>query len=144
MKRLAAVLATALLLCPIASQARDHDRRGEAEHGRYDRDRDYDHDRRGRGPIDGRFDDRGFDGWAGGPPAFRGPRRLEGPPPLAYRLSRGRILPPAYRGYVMRDYQAYHLRRPPPGYGWYRSGDAFVLAAVGSGLIFEVISAEGY
>lgn len=138
MKRLAAALATTLLLCPIAVHAREHDRRGEGrgEHGRSERDRGHDRD--------GRFDENRVERWGDGPPALGRPRRPEGPPPLAYRLSRGRILPPAYRGYILRDYQAYHLRRPPPGYGWYRNGDAFVLAALGSGLIFEVISAEGY
>ena len=47
-------------------------------------------------------------------------------------------------GFAVSDYGRYHLRRPPRGYSWYRAGDDFVLAALGSGLIFEVIDAEGY
>jgi Ni/Co efflux regulator RcnB len=49
-------------------------------------------------------------------------------------------MPPGARGEIVQDYGRYHLRRPPPGYYWYRNGDDFVLAAVASGLIFEVIT----
>jgi len=60
------------------------------------------------------------------------------------RLRRGQFLPPTERGYVVGDYYRYHLRRPPPGYYWYRSGGDFVLAATASGLIFEVVAGDGY
>ncbi len=55
------------------------------------------------------------------------------------RWRRGQFFPPSMRGEVVADYQRYHLRRPPPGFYWYRSGDDFVLAALSSGLIFEVV-----
>jgi Ni/Co efflux regulator RcnB len=45
---------------------------------------------------------------------------------------------------VISDYGRYHLRRPPRGYYWYRAGDDFVLVAVATGMIFDVIGAEGY
>ncbi len=61
-----------------------------------------------------------------------------------FRFSRGQILPPSYRGGVISDYGRYHLRRPPRGYYWYRAGDDFVLVAVATGMIFDVIGAEGY
>lgn len=77
------------------------------------------------------------------PPAY-GPERY-GPerygPPAAYgRWRRGQVLPPAFRGDVVGDYGRYHLRRPPRGYYWVRQGDDFVLVAITTGLIFEVIS----
>jgi Ni/Co efflux regulator RcnB len=75
-----------------------------------------------------------------------------GPPPPAYygrpdfRLgytpwARGGYLPPVYRrSYVVYDYPRYHLRRPPPGYVWHRVGDDYVLAALATGLILEVLA----
>ena len=55
---------------------------------------------------------------------------------------RGERLPPDFRGDVVSDYARYHLRRPPRGYFWYRDADDYVLAAAGSGLIFEVINGD--
>ncbi|MBV9511449.1 MAG: RcnB family protein [Caulobacteraceae bacterium] len=57
---------------------------------------------------------------------------------------RGQVFPQGARGAVVADYGRYHLRRPPPGYYWYRSGDDFILAAIASGLIFEVVPGDGY
>lgn len=75
-----------------------------------------------------------------------------GPPPAAYygrpgyypgysAWRRGAYLPPYYRdrGYVVYDYGRYRLRPPPRGYYWYRDGDDFLLAAVATGLILDVI-----
>ena len=78
-------------------------------------------------------------------------RWFYGPPPQSYYASpyyrpgytawrRGAYLPPAYRGYVVRDYQYYHLRPPPRGYAWYRVGDDYLLATIASGLIFDIIA----
>ena len=64
------------------------------------------------------------------------------PPPMAGRWRRGEFLPPSYRGYVLQDYGRYHLRRPPRGYYWCRSGDDFVLVAAATGLIFDVINGD--
>ena len=57
---------------------------------------------------------------------------------------RGQYFPPAARGAALSDYARYHLRRPPPGYYWYRNGDDFILASLASGLIFEVVTGGGY
>ena len=56
-----------------------------------------------------------------------------------HRWARGQVLPPESRTAPITDYAALHLRRPPQGYQWYRCGDQFVLAAITSGMIFEVI-----
>lgn len=75
-----------------------------------------------------------------------------GPPPTNYYNSpyyrpgytawrRGGYLPPSYRSrtYVVYDYGRYRLRPPPRGYYWYRAGDDYILAAIATGLIYEII-----
>lgn len=69
------------------------------------------------------------------------PPRYAQPPGMG-GWRRGEFLPPAYRGYAIPDYARYHLRRPPRGYYWCRSGEDFVLVAAATGLIFEVINGE--
>jgi Ni/Co efflux regulator RcnB len=126
-------------------RGRDHDRRD------YDRDRgrgDYGRGNYGRGDY-GR-DDR----WDGGRHnGYYYPNRWSyGPPPAAYygrpgfrpgytSWRRGAYLPGYYRGggYVVNDYYRHSLRQPPRGYYWYRTGNDYVLAAIATGLIFDVI-----
>lgn len=92
-------------------------------------------------------DNYGYPGY--GPPAY--PSRVYAPRiPSAYDPERparsgwrrGQHLPPDFRGEVVSDYARFHLRKPPRGYAWYRDADDYVLAAVDSGLIFEVIHAD--
>jgi hypothetical protein len=91
-----------------------------------------------RGPIYGPGGP-GYDGYGRG--GFGpGPARA----PYGGGWRRGQYLPPAERGFAVNDYGRYHLRHPPRGYYWSRVGNDFVLAAVGSGLIFDVIGADGY
>lgn len=82
---------------------------------------------------------------------YLGNRWYYGPPPVAYydrydyrpgyqSWRRGQYLPPAYRGYVVNDYPRYRLRNPPRGYHWVQSGNDYILAAIATGLILEVIS----
>lgn len=160
MKRLILGLAAAAAVAgPMAAagtaQAQSWDRHDRGEHRGWDRDGD-----RGRGSDrDGRRDrwDRRDDyrgrPWDGG--RYNGyyynNRWSYGPPPQAYygnpyyrpgysSWRRGSVLPSYYRGYVVNDYHRYHLRPPPRGYAWYRAGDDYLLAAVASGLIFEIIA----
>jgi Ni/Co efflux regulator RcnB len=58
-------------------------------------------------------------------------------------LRQGEKLPDAYRNQIVYDYDRYHLRRPPSGYAWYRVGDLFVLASMSTGVIFDVVGANG-
>jgi Ni/Co efflux regulator RcnB len=65
------------------------------------------------------------------------------PPPgwAPHEWRRGERLPPAYfvPEYVVVDWRAHHLRRPPPGYEWVRVGTDLILVGIATGLIAEVI-----
>lgn len=158
MKRLMlAIAALASVAGPMAAQAAAQDR-GSWDH-REDR---WDHreDRRDARYDGGRRDhredrwDRREDRWDrgrhngyyygdrfhyGAPPAHYHGRPGYRPGYVAWR--RGAYLPPYYRErvYVVRDYDRYRLRPPPRGYYWYRAGNDYVLAAIATGLIFDVI-----
>ena len=41
--------------------------------------------------------------------------------------------------YVVNDWHERHLREPPHGYHWVRNGDDFVLAAIATGVIADVV-----
>jgi Ni/Co efflux regulator RcnB len=140
MKRLIlAGLAAASLLGPLAVAS-------AADAQSYYRYRDY--DRRWDRHDDWRrerWDDRRHNGY------YYRDRWYWGPPPVVYygnpglhlgwrHWQRGAYLPPYYRSYVIYDYPRYGLRHPPRGYQWYRSGNDYVLAAIATGLILEVLS----
>ncbi len=130
MKRLLLTIAAAACvagpMAALATQASAHDR------DRWDhRDERWEHRRH-----DGYYDDRRF---YGGPPRAYG-YGYGRPGYDGWR--RGDYLP-AYnrdRGYVVYDYGRYRLRPPPRGYYWYRTGNDYVLAAIATGLIFDVIT----
>ncbi len=119
------VVAAALALCMAGSafaQGRDDDRRGGYN---------------GRGPQmnqrpmhqdmrDGRqFDRAGF------------------PQPRADWRRGGRV-PREYlgRNYVVNDWRMHQLRQPPRGYQWVGVGGDFVLAAIATGVIAQIISGQ--
>ena len=61
--------------------------------------------------------------------------------------SRGDHMPEQYRQdqYVVRDWQQHNLRTPPRGYRWVRNdSDQYVLAAITSGIIAEIVSQNQY
>ena len=91
-----------------------------------------------------RWDDNRYNGY------WMNNRWSYGPPPSAYYREpgyrpghapwrRGAYLPDHYRGFVVDEYWRYHLRRPPYGYHWVRVGDDYLLVALASGLIFDII-----
>ncbi len=41
---------------------------------------------------------------------------------------------------MVNDYYRYRLRPPPRGYAWYRVGDDYLMAAIATGIIFEIIN----
>lgn len=56
---------------------------------------------------------------------------------------RGGYVPAAYRGYYVQDPYYYGLRAPPRGHRWVYVDNNFVLMALGTGLIADVI-VNGY
>lgn len=138
---------------------RGNDYRGNDSRGGYDRGRnDYrGHDYRGndnRRYDNRRYDNRGWDAsrnngyylgnrWYYGRPAVTYYGRPDYRP--AYRAwSRGSYLPHSYRSYRVHDYHRYHLRQPPRGYGWVRANNDYVLMALATGLILDVIVGNNY
>ena len=153
---LAAVAAVAGPMAFVATSAQaddDHRGRGRDRHeqrwDRHDDRRDWDR----RGERWDRHDNGRHAGWDRGRHNgyYYNNRWYYGPPPQAYygnpyyrpgyaAWRRGAHLPPYYRGYVVNDYHRYHLRQPPRGYAWYRVGDDYLLAAIATGIIFDIIN----
>ena len=132
-----AVAAAALAMCMAAGSAfaqgrghdNGHDNRGNDHgNGRYEQqDRRFDrHDDRRYGREDYRpgrhFDRRGY------------------PQPHAEWRRGGRV-PHEYRGrnYVVNDWRTYRLQQPPRGYQWVGVGGDYVLAAIATGVIAQII-----
>jgi Ni/Co efflux regulator RcnB len=65
-------------------------------------------------------------------------RRGAGP---RHDLRRGHHLSREYRHdrYVVRDWRSRHLSAPPRGHHWVRAGNDYVLAAIATGLIAQVL-----
>jgi Ni/Co efflux regulator RcnB len=101
---------------------RDGDRRGDYQRGDH-RGADY---RRGEGRRGYyvRDDDRRFRG--------AGPN---------HNLRRGERLPSRFhqRHYVVDNWRSHRLSAPPRGYHWVQAGDDYVLAAIATGLITQII-----
>ena len=130
-----AVAAAALAMClassAFAQDRRDGDRDGRhdgprAEQG-YDRGYGRDFDRHGHG-------DRGD---------YREGRQFDRPgyPHPHSEWRRGGRVPNEYRGrnYVVDDWRGHHLQQPQRGYQWVGVGGDYVLAAIATGLIAQII-----
>jgi Ni/Co efflux regulator RcnB len=54
---------------------------------------------------------------------------------------RGDRLPPEYRhrNYVVEDWRGHHLNPPPRGYHWVQVGGDYVLVAIATGLILQLL-----
>ena len=57
------------------------------------------------------------------------------------RFHRGDRLPPDYRGrqYVVNDWHGHGLRQPPRGYQWVQNGGDYVLVAITTGVILDLL-----
>ncbi|CAH2811184.1 MAG: Probable transmembrane protein [uncultured Caballeronia sp.] len=77
-------------------------------------------------------------------PARRGPGcpRSEGP----HDWHRGDRLPNDYRDrqYVVDDYRGYGLHQPPRGYHWVGVNGDYVLAAIATGVIAQIVLSNGH
>ena len=93
-----------------------HDNRGNDYRGNDRRDRD---DRAYQGRDNARWNGAGPD----------------------HNFRRGERLPDRYRNnqYVVNDWRGHKLRQPPRGYHWVQTGGDYVLAAIATGLIADLI-----
>jgi Ni/Co efflux regulator RcnB len=137
-------LVTALLSASAASFAQDRyhggdrDRYSQRDRGdsRDDRDGDRRYDRNGdrRDGYQARGGGRdGNEGWGEG-------RGWNGAGP-DHSFRRGDRLPDRYRNrqYVVNNWREHRLRPPPRGYQWVQTGGDYVLAAIATGLIADLI-----
>jgi Ni/Co efflux regulator RcnB len=156
MKRFVAATALTLaLISGVVTTAQADNRNSDRHERHYDRrddrhDRDWDrhdnrNDRRDWDRHDNRYDRRDWDRshsfrYYDGRRFDRG-RYLQ-PHGYYYRSWRyGDYLPRAYYGrrYIVNDYYAYHLYRPPYGYHWVRVDNDIVLASIASGLVVSAV-----
>jgi Ni/Co efflux regulator RcnB len=142
------LIASAIIACSVAisgnalAQRNDHgndhndrnDRNANAQqqnNGRYDNDRhdnaqQQNNDRHDNGRMDDARKYRRDDNRGGGP---------------RHDLRRGQRLSQEYRDnrYVVNDWQARHLSAPPRGHHWVRAGNDYVLAAIATGVIAQIL-----
>jgi Ni/Co efflux regulator RcnB len=128
------LIASALIALSVAASGSAFAQRGDHGNDRYDNhDRNgysqRDNDRHDRNDRNDRYDARQYhrDDVRGG-----GPR---------HDLRRGQRLSQEYRGnrYVVSDWRARHLSAPPRGHHWVRAGNDYVLAAIATGVIAQVL-----
>jgi Ni/Co efflux regulator RcnB len=62
-------------------------------------------------------------------------------PRESHQWNRGERLPRQYwdRQYVVDDWRGHHLRQPPHGYHWVQSGSDYLLVAIASGVIADLL-----
>jgi Ni/Co efflux regulator RcnB len=121
---------------------RDDSRYSQRDHDRGDRRMD---DRNGRNDRNDRNDRRndGYQARGGGrygDEGYGGGRRWDGAGPN-HDIRRGGRLPARYRNhqYVVDNWRDHHLRPPPRGYHWVQTGGDYVLAAIATGVIADLI-----
>ena len=58
-----------------------------------------------------------------------------------HEFYRGQRLPPEYRNrqYVVNDWRGHHLNAPPRGYQWVQTGGDYVLVAISTGIILQLL-----
>jgi Ni/Co efflux regulator RcnB len=104
-------------------QRDDHRRDGDRQAQRGDERWQRDHDRRAMGNRGDRAEEHYYYGARG--PEWR----------------RGGHIPPEYRSrqYVVNDWRSHHLHAPPRGYEWVQVGGDYVLVAVATGIIAQLL-----
>ena len=141
------VATAALALCMAAGGAFAQDRRDDRGPGPGDRGRFEQSQRGDRGPGGpgdrGRFDNHDR---RGDRQDFRDGRFADrrGYPQPHAEWKRGGRVPSEYRGrnYVVDDWRNQRLQQPPRGYQWVGVGGDFVLAAIATGVIAQIITAR--
>lgn len=133
----AAVMAASLMLgqCALA-QGRGNDRGDRSD--RYDRSRSDEQHRNDRRWDQGRYQNHNQSrNWNNG----RRDERGAGPDHAFYRGAR---LPGQYRSrqYVVDDWRSHRLSAPPRGYHWVQTGADYVLVAIATGVILQLILSQ--
>lgn len=138
MSSLLAALLAAAAAPGFAQDRYQGDRRDDNRYSQRDNDRgdhrvDVRNDRRGDDRND--RNDR-HDGYQ----ARGGDRHWDGAGPN-HDIRRGGRLPSRYRNhqYVVDNWRDHHLRPPPRGYHWVQTGSDYVLAAIATGVIADLI-----
>jgi Ni/Co efflux regulator RcnB len=78
-------------------------------------------------------------------PSDRGQWRVDGRGAGPNRsFYRGNRLPPQYRHrqYVVEDWRGHRLSAPPSGYQWVQTGSDYVLIAVATGIILQILLSQ--
>lgn len=109
------------------AQAQPDHRRGPPPHAQA-----HGHDRYDRHDRNDRYDRRGP------PPHAQGGRHGAGP---NHNWVRGSRIPPQYRTrhYVVQDWRGHRLSAPPRGYHWVQNGGDYLLIAIATGVIAQII-----
>jgi Ni/Co efflux regulator RcnB len=143
-----AVTASLLAANPVFAQGRSDDgrdddpvyradnQRGQAsERGMQQR-----NDRHGQPQNRNRRNDRRDDNYGDRQQARNDDRQGPGAGPQR-DFYRGDRLSPEYRdhSYVVEDWRGHHLRQPPRGYHWVQVGGDYVLAAIATGIIVDLL-----
>ena len=97
-----------------------------------------DHNRRDEQGQRGGGQDRGGDRGRGNNHDQRRDERGAGP---SHEFQRGQRLPPEYhnRQYVVDDWRGHRLSAPPRGYHWVQTGSDYVLVAITTGIILNLL-----
>ena len=113
-------------------------------------------DNRGDDRRDNRYDNR-HDNRQANRPVYRGDPRYAHPPQgytyggdrrgewrgagPRHDIYRGGYLPPVYRSrtYIVDDWRGHRLSAPPRGYHWVQAGGDYVLAAIATGVILQIL-----
>jgi Ni/Co efflux regulator RcnB len=133
------LIASTLIALSLAASGSALAQRNDYGNDRHDRNaashqRDNDRHDNGRNGSDYRSSDRRDDARQ----YHRDDKRGGGP---RHDLRRGQRLDQEYRAnrYVVNDWRARHLSAPPRGHHWVRAGNDYVLAAIATGVIAQVL-----
>jgi Ni/Co efflux regulator RcnB len=80
-------------------------------------------------------------GWTYSRHAYRFDGRDERGAGPSHKFHRGERLPVEYnhKHYVVSDWRGHHLSAPPRGYHWVQAGGDYVLVAIATGIIVELL-----
>ena len=128
-KALVSALIAVCLTASTSAFAQNHDRqddRGRNEQAQHGGQNDHE-----RGRND-RSDYRAPERDAHNGPRGAGPR---------HDMRKGGRISNDYRGnqYVVNDWRGHHLNAPPRGYHWVQTGNDYVLVAIASGIIAQIL-----